>query len=434
MHVPPPSSARRLVAVALVLALAAVACDTGNRPSPSASVAATPASTPTVAPTTSASPDPATPSAAATPDPNSSAGSFDPAGLTVELESVVDIPGAPLAIAAAQDDSGRLFITERGGRVWIVRDGERSEQPFLDIATRVTAGGESGLLGFAIHPDYPDDPRIFVYYTNRDRDQVVSEFQVIGSEIDQADPGTERQLLVMDDFAGNHNGGALDFGPDDGFLYISTGDGGGGGDPQKTGQRLDTLLGKILRIDVDADGDALYTVPADNPFVGEDGALPEIWHLGLRNPWRFSFDPETGDQWIGDVGQGQWEEIDVARGGEGGRNFGWSVTEGRHCYGDEGCTTDGITPPVTEYSHDFGCSVTGGVVYRGAAYPALRGAYLFADFCSGTMWAIDATADTVETPTVVAETGRSISAFGTDVAGEIYATDLAGELLRLVVR
>ena len=390
----------------------------------------------------SAPPGPGGPSPTAATNPGSggpgasrsdapASGRFDPAAVTVGLEAVAAIPGAPLAVTGPADGTGRVFVTERGGRVWIVRDGQRSETTFLDIATRIVAGGEQGLLGFAFHPAFPEDPRFFIYYTDKERDQVVVERRVDPADPDRADVDYERELLRMDDFAANHNGGGLVFGPD-GYLYIGTGDGGGANDPQGTGQRLDTLLGKLLRIDVDeADGQP-YGIPPGNPFVDQEGALPEIWHTGLRNPWRFSFDRENGDLWIGDVGQVGWEEIDVARGGTGGLNFGWSVTEGRHCFRSEDCSADGMTPPVTEYGRDLGCSVTGGVVYRGAEYPALRGAYLFADFCTGNVWAIDAAADQVPEPTVVGETGRSISSFGEGEDGEVYVTDLGGELLRLV--
>jgi glucose/arabinose dehydrogenase len=238
----------------------------------------------------------------------------------------------------------------------------------------------------------------------------------------------------MDDFAANHNGGAVMFGPD-GYLYISTGDGGGGGDPRGNGQKVDTLLAKILRIDIDATGAGQpYSIPSDNPFVDRAGARQEIWVTGLRNPWRISFDRATGDLWIGDVGQGSFEEIDVVRAGSGGgQNFGWNTTEGFHCYpsGDP-CAPEGLTPPVTEYDHDLGCSVTGGFVYRGAAYPALAGGYLFADYCSGNLWVIDAAANEVRDPRLVLESGRSISSFGEDINGEVYATDLGGQLVRLV--
>jgi glucose/arabinose dehydrogenase len=426
-----PRRPRSRVRLLVVLAAAVVvggACGSGSTASPPPPT--TRPASPSTAPSAPGSPD--GPSATPAGSPATPSGPFDPAAVAVSVEPVVDIPGAPLAIAVPDDGSGRLFVAERGGRVWIVRDGRRIEGTFLDIATRVTAGGEQGLLGLAFHPSYPDDPRFYVYYTNRDRDHVVAERRVDPSDPDRADPDHEREILRMDDFAANHNGGALVFGPD-GHLYVATGDGGGAGDPQGTGQRLDTLLGKILRIDVgEIDADAPYRVPADNPFVGRSEARPEIWHLGLRNPWRFSFDHGTGDLWIGDVGQNAWEEIDVARDGVGGLNFGWSVTEGRHCFRDEGCSTEGLTPPVTEYSHDLGCSVTGGVVYRGSAWPELVGAYLFADYCSGRLWAIDGASESVDEPVVVAETGRSIAGFGEDAAREVYLADLSGSLLRLV--
>jgi glucose/arabinose dehydrogenase len=218
------------------------------------------------------------------------------------------------------------------------------------------------------------------------------------------------------------------------MLYIGSGDGGSAGDPFGNGQRLDTLLGKVLRIDVDhpANGEA-YGVPAGNPFVGRSGAKPEIWEYGLRNPWRLSFDTATGDLWIGDVGQNAWEEIDRAPAGKGGLNFGWNVMEGRHCYPPgTSCGQDGFTMPVAEYGHDEGCTVIGGYVYRGSASPALVGGYLFADYCNGRIFAIPASAQDA-TPATVAESGRAISSFGRDAAGELYVTDLnSGELLRVV--
>ncbi len=365
--------------------------------------------------------------------PASARAPFDAAGVALGLEPVTAIPGAPLAIAAPDDGSGRLFVADQGGVVWAVADGRRAEQPFLDISSRTSAGGERGLLGLAFHPDFSADPRFFIYYTNLDGDQVVAERRVPGADAAQADDA-ERLLLVMDDFAGNHNGGALAFGPD-GHLYIATGDGGGAGDPQGTGQRLDTLLGKILRIDVDPAGDRPYGIPDGNPFAGQPGALPEIWHLGLRNPWRFSFDRATGDLWIGDVGQNAWEEVDVARGGRGGLNFGWNRLEGSHCFRPQsGCEEPDLTMPVTEYSHDApGCTIIGGNVYRGSDQAALVGGYLFADYCSGLMWAIAAAADGPTEPVLVAETGTSPSALGEDEDGELYVTDIAsGELLRVV--
>jgi glucose/arabinose dehydrogenase len=219
------------------------------------------------------------------------------------------------------------------------------------------------------------------------------------------------------------------------MLTIATGDGGGGGDPRRSGQSLSTYLGKILRVDIDrTDGDRAYGVPDDNPFTSTNGALPEIWATGLRNPWRTSFDRATGDFWIGDVGQNAFEEIDVVRAGTSGQNFGWNVTEAFHCYNASTCDTDGLVAPVTEYSHDFGCSVTGGYVYRGSAIPTLVGGYLFSDYCSGRIWAIDPTANEVQEPRVVLETGRNVSSFGEDEAGELYVADLGGAVLRFVAR
>jgi glucose/arabinose dehydrogenase len=410
---PPPGRPSRLATLLVAVALGTAACGSST-------------GSPTPRPS-SASPDSSPTGSSA------SGGSFDPAAVRIQLEAVTDV-SRPVAVVASPDGSGRLFVVDQGGRIWIVRDGQRAETPFLDIESQVTSGGEQGLLGLAFHPTFPDDPRFFVYYTDRDERQVVSQWRVPSASADEADSGSEAVLLRMDDFAANHNGGALVFGPD-GKLYISTGDGGGGGDPRGNGQKLDTLLAKILRIDVDTSGDGRpYGIPADNPFRERAGAQPEIWLTGLRNPWRIAFDRATGDLWIGDVGQGSFEEVDVVRAGSGGgQNFGWNVTEGFHCYpsGDP-CAPDGLIPPVTEYDHGSGCSVTGGVVYRGSAVPTLVGGYLFADYCSGNIWAIDPAASKVDEPTIVLESGRSISSFGEDEGGEVYVADLEGELLRVV--
>jgi glucose/arabinose dehydrogenase len=394
---------------------------------------------PTLAsPGASRSPGPPASPTASAPAPTATLSSA-PSGVlgappVLALEPVAAGLDAPVDVTWRPADPEALYAIERVGRIRIVRDGGLVDAPLLDISEAVTAGGEQGLLGLAFHPD-PADGRLFVYYTALDGDQVVSSFATDPDDLDRADAGSETVILKMADQYGNHNGGALAFGPD-GYLYVSTGDGGGGGDPLDSGRRLDTPLAKVLRIDVDvpAGSDAPYTVPDDNPFVGLDDALPEIWLTGLRNPWRMHFDRATGDLWIGDVGQGAWEEVDVARKGIGGLDYGWNVMEGTHCFSapDGECVTDGLTLPVTEYGHDFGCSVVGGTVYRGTAQPSLAGWYVFADYCSGYVWVLDPTDDGPTDPLLVLESGRSISAIGEDAAGELIVTDLSsGELLRI---
>jgi glucose/arabinose dehydrogenase len=375
--------------------------------------------------TATQAPDPTT---TATPTP----GTWD---RTLALEPVVGGLDGPLDLAVRPDDPDGLYVVEQVGRVRVIRDGALVDQPFLDITGIVSAGGESGLLGLAFHPD-PDDGRFFVYYSALDGDQVVSSFRFDPAAPGVALPDSEVVLLDMDDQFGNHNGGSLVFGPD-GYLYIGTGDGGGGGDPLDSGRRLDTLLAKILRIDIDGGsaGGVPYGIPDDNPFVDVAGALPEIWHTGLRNPWRFRFDRDTSDLWIGDVGQGAWEEINRAPAGVGGLDFGWNVMEGTHCYGSDDCDQGGLTLPVAEYGHDEGCSVTGGTVYRGATQPDLVGWYVLSDYCSGRFWVVDAAAaaDGLQEPLVALDSGRNISAIAEDAAGEMFATDLSGEVLRVVI-
>jgi glucose/arabinose dehydrogenase len=419
-----PSGRGLLVALVAMALLAG--CAAPSEPS------ATPSARSTGSPAPSASASAVT---AASPTPASSPGTLgDAPGLG--LEPVVGGLRSPLDIAWRPEDRGSLFVVEQDGRIRIVRDGALVERPFLDIGGMVSAGGERGLLGLAFHPD-PADRRFFVYYTALDGTQVVASYETGADDRDQADPDSAILLLQMEDRFGNHNGGGLAFGPD-GYLYISTGDGGGGGDPLDSGRRLDTLLAKILRIDVDADlgSDLPYGIPADNPFLDVAEARPEIWLTGLRNPWRMRFDRATGDLWIGDVGQGEREEIDVARAGVGGLDYGWNIMEGSTCYRDPGtdCLTDELTLPVTEYGHDLGCSVIGGTVYRGETQTALRGWYVLADNCSGRFWVIDPAIDDLREPIMAFDSGRSISAIAEDTAGELFATDLAsGDLLRVTV-
>lgn len=349
----------------------------------------------------------------------------------VRLEPVVSGLTPLTSVVNAGDGSGRLFITEKNGQVRVLEDGGVLSTPFLDLTGVVSGGGEQGLLGLAFHPQYADNGRFFVNYTRADGDTVVAEFSV-SDDPNVADAGSEKVLLTVAQPYDNHNGGNLAFGPD-GLLYIGLGDGGAGGDPKGRGQDLGTLLGKMLRIDVD-NGDP-YAVPPSNPFVGAEGAEPEIWAYGLRNPWKYSFDRETGDLWIADVGQGSYEEVNVQPAGSaGGENYGWDVLEGSSCYSDDGsvseCARDGFTLPVTEYGRDEGQSVTGGYVYRGERIPALRGQYVFGDFSSGTLWRTAPAGDGSYTRDTLLEAGFLVAAFGEDEAGELYVADFNGALYR----
>jgi glucose/arabinose dehydrogenase len=376
-----------------------------------------------------------TPLPSVTPVPPSASPAQSPFVGKIRLDPVVGGLELPLDIAATNDGSGRLFVVEQNGRIRTVQDGELVATPFLDISDRITTGGEQGLLGMALHPDFPADDRVFVDYTDLDGNTVVSSF-TMSLDGDALDAGSERMILQIKQPFGNHNGGAVVFGPD-GMLYVGMGDGGSGGDPLGNGQRLDTLLAKILRIDVDvpSGSDPPYEIPSDNPYAdGADGALPEIWTSGMRNPWRIQFDSQTGDLWIGDVGQGAWEEIDVVRAAQGGgQDFGWNIMEGFHCFQPaEDCDEEGLTLPVTEYGHDLGCAVVGGVVVHDGRLPTIDGRYIFADNCSGNVWQIDARDDSRRKPTLILMSGRSISTIATDASGAVYMTDLiGGELLRV---
>ena len=347
---------------------------------------------------------------------------------TLELELYADGFDNPLHLTGAGDGSGRLFVVEKAGRIRIIRDGGVVAQPFLDITDRVSArANEQGLLSVAFHPRFADTGLVYVNYTNRADDTVISRFRATG---DTADPASETILLQFAQPFANHNGGLIKFGPD-GYLYIGTGDGGSGGDPRGFGQRLDTLLGKMLRIDVDG-GDP-YAIPPDN-LQRDSAVLPEIWAYGLRNPWRFSFDRATGDLYIADVGQNRIEEIHFTpAGSSAGINYGWNILEGSSCF-RAGCDTSGLELPIAEYDHSVGCSVTGGYVYRGSMYEAVAGTYIFADFCSGRIWALHGSGpvrDMIE----LLNSGKNISSFGEDDAGELYLTSMyEGRVYRLVLQ
>jgi glucose/arabinose dehydrogenase len=344
----------------------------------------------------------------------------------VVLETVATGLGRPTVITNAGDGSGRFFVGQAEGRIHIVNpDGSLRSAAFLDLTSRVLSGGERGLLGIAFHPDYETNGRFFVAYTARPGGaNTVSEFQVTDDPA-VADPASERILLSVPDPAPNHNGGSLAF-DQNGYLYVSMGDGGGQNDQFRNAQNLGSLLGKLLRLDVDSPPAAgrAYAIPPDNPFAGGGGA-PEVWAYGLRNPWRISFDRASGDLFIGDVGGGRWEEINretpaVA----GGLNYGWPIMEGRHCL-PASCSPDGLTMPISEYSHDFGCSVIGGYVYRGSSEPELQGAYVFADYCSGLIFTFDISGTTFTTK-VVLESGLGVSAFGESESGDLYLVDYDG--------
>jgi glucose/arabinose dehydrogenase len=392
-----------------------------NTPTPSPS----PTSTPT------ASPQPS-PTATATPE-----GIADLADLRLELQLVTGGLVDPVGLANAGDGSGRLFVVEKAGRIRVLQDGALLPAPLLDITGRVgSEQSEQGLLGLAFHPAFATNGLFYVNYTDRQGDTVVSRFSMAEgwgpSSPPVADPASEAPLLTLDQPAGNHNGGHLAFGPD-GYLYIGTGDGGGAGDRYGNGQNGATLLGAMLRIDVD--GGEPYAIPADNPFVGDPGVRDEIWALGLRNPWRYSFDRATGDLYIADVGQNAYEEVHLEPAGDaGGRNYGWPIMEANHCYpADQECDRSGLTLPLLEYGRSQGCSVTGGYVYRGQSFPGLQGVYLFGDFCTGRIWGVDARAD--ESQVVeLAQIDAQVSSFGEDERGEIYLLDLGrGELFKLLV-
>jgi glucose/arabinose dehydrogenase len=346
----------------------------------------------------------------------------------IRLERVASGLRSPVHLAALPGDP-RLFVVEQVGAIRVVENGRLRPRPFLDLSDRIRNGGERGLLSLAFHPRYRANGYFFVNYTDRSGDTRVERYRV-SPDSNVADPASASLILTVEQPYSNHNGGHVLFGPD-GMLYIGMGDGGSADDPLGSGQDLRSLLGKLLRIDVD--GPTPYAVPRDNPLVGRRDARPEIWAWGLRNPWRMAFDPPSGLLYIADVGQNRWEEIHVAPAARGGLNYGWNLLEGSHCFRRPGCSRPDLERPALEYSHEEGCSVTGGLVYRGRGLPHLVGHYFYADYCEGWIRSFrydqGRATDRREWPV-----GRRIpvSSFGTDGAGELYVVSHDGEILKMV--
>ncbi len=352
---------------------------------------------------------------------------------TIALATPITGFSQPVAVTNAGDGSNRLFVVEQGGRIRIVKNGTPLSTSFLDISTRVSTGGERGLLGLAFPPGYQSKGRFYVDYTNVAGDTVIARYRRSDANPDIADAASEQILLTIAQPFANHNGGQLAFSPRDGMLYIGMGDGGDAGDPGNRAQNPAQLLGKILRLDVETGRPFTYTIPSNNPFVGRAGYRPEIWAIGMRNPWRFSFDRLTSDLYISDVGQGSYEEVDYQLAASaGGENYGWRVMEGLHCYNSATCSMTGLTLPVWEYDHSLGCSVTGGYVYRGAEFPRMQGLYFYGDYCSGRIWGLRRDTGVWQNAQLI-ETDINISTFGEDETGNLYVANISsGTIYKLV--
>lgn len=341
--------------------------------------------------------------------------------LNLTLKPVASGFAKPLYLTHAHDQ--RLFVVQQAGQIMIIEGGVTRPTPFLDIKTRVGSNGnEQGLLSVAFHPNYQKNGLFYVNYTNLEGSTTIARYHV-SADPNVADEISEQILLTIPQPYSNHNGGHILFGPD-GYLYIGMGDGGAANDPHNNGQSLNTLLGKILRLDVDTGSP--YGVPQDNPFITTAAARPEIWSFGWRNPWRMAFDAATGDLYVADVGQNQYEEVDVELAGSGGgQNYGWRLMEASHCFNPTSCdpATLKVVMPIAEYPHSQGCSVTGGYVYHGTQFPQLNGVYLYADYCTGTVWGLRHEADGSWSQAELLASGKIISSFGLDAAGELYLID-----------
>ena len=355
----------------------------------------------------------------------SSAASPEQPGGTIRLEQVDGRFRNPVYLASPPGDS-RLFIVEQAGRIRIVKNGQALSEPFLDIADRVRSGGEQGLLSVAFHPDYRTNGYFYVNFTDRSGDTRVERFKVSANP-DVADPASSKLVIGIDQPYANHNGGLVMFGPD-GMLYVGMGDGGSGGDPHGNGQNRNALLGKILRLDVSSEP---YGIPVGNPRTG---GRAEIWAIGMRNPWRFAFDRQTGLLYVADVGQNEIEEIDVESATEPGLNYGWNIMEGDHCYRSSSCDREGLVMPKVTYNHSGGaCSVTGGFVYRGRRIPSLAGHYFYSDYCAGWLKSFrmmnGAVTDRRDWKT--SENLGHVVSFGEDSSGELYILTEGGKVLRI---
>jgi glucose/arabinose dehydrogenase len=343
-----------------------------------------------------------------------------PPGLTLKLDPFITTGlSSPVFLTQPLND-GRIFVVEQPGRIRVVRNGVLQTTPFLDLSSRVLSGGERGLLSVAFHPNYATNHYFYVYFTTQTNGDIrIERFTTMASNPEVADATTSKLILTIPhSLQPNHNGGLLSFGPD-GMLYAGVGDGGGGGDPYQTGQDQNALLGSLLRLDISGDP---YTIPPNNPYVGQANKRGEIWAKGLRNPWRYAFDPPTGLLYIADVGQNAHEEVDVVQASQAGVNYGWSVMEGASCYGATTCTQTGLTLPVLDYAtHVSGtCSITGGYVYRGSAIPAIRGHYFYSDYCAGFLKSFRYSNGVAVDKKDWGLTSGNVTSFGTDFAGELY--------------
>ena len=411
---------KRVLSVVVLLSLAACARSTDSPPPPTPAVA-----TPVVVPTKPApTPEPTTARVEPTPTTApTSAPSGERPSFTLDFEPIASGFKRPVYLTHAGDGTGRLFVVEQPGRIWVIENGQLSPSPFLDIISIVHSGGnEQGLLSVAFHPNYESNGLFFVNYTRKpDGATVVARYTVSGDP-NAADPNSAVTILTIAQPEPNHNGGLVQFGPD-GYLYIGMGDGGGGGDRHGAignGQDLLALLGKLLRIDVDS-GEP-YAIPDSNPFVVRSDVRPEVWAYGLRNPWRFSFDRATGDLFIADVGQNAYEEVNFQPASSaGGENYGWRIMEGNHCFNPKSdCDQSGLVLPAAEYDHGSGCSITGGSVYRGSQYAWLDGLYFFADYCTGIIWSLEHDVSGAWSMVERAQADFTISSFDEDEAGELY--------------